>query len=753
MLVVAQSSRAPRRNQQNGLPNGQEQASLSAADVDGYGTLSTSTLAVRTHSTTAAYNGDTTVVPSTSPVVSQIAQAAIVVLSPTSLTFGNQTVGVPSTSQSVTLENTGNIALNISSITITGTNPLSFSQTNTCGSSLAASTSCAINVTFKPTYTGGRNAAVTITDNASNSPQSLSLTGAGVLPAVTLSPTSLTFPAQLVSTTSTVKTVKLTNSGRGVLKITNIAVTGQFGQSNNCGSTVNPAGSCTLAVTFNPTAAGSVTGSISITNNARFSPENVTLNGTGAYVQLTSFQHIVVMVQENRTPDNLFQGLCIPPYGSEGACGTTPSQYDIQSYGFDVNGTRVPLSPVPLGNAYDPWHDHAGFEAMCNPNPTTYFPCNRNTRLSTSGCLPYPNNNCPFEYVDPIATPSVYSYLYIAQNFGWANRMFQTNQGSSAPAHQFLFGGTSASSAAADANATFIDETDGLGCLAALNAGYKLIDPAHAPFRVSLVNNPLGTLCYTHETMATLLENSQHTWRYYTIGDTWSNVSYSIWTAPNAIQQICQPNSTFTQCTGEDWIKNVDLNPSDVLTDLQNCKLKNMVWVIPTGQNSDHPSPNYPYDGGPAWVANVINGVTRSPCTDNVDQVQVPYWADTAIIVTWDDWGGFYDHVLPPFLSAPKQGQGDYQMGFRVPLLFVSAYTNHIVDSVNQYDFGSILRFSEQNFGISEGLLGFADQRSATDLTAFYDFSLPATKFLIPTTVPAEVFLNDKRPPEPPDND
>ncbi len=133
----------------------------------------------------------------------------------------------------------------------------------------------------------------------------------------------------------------------------------------------------------------------------------------------------------------------------------------------------------------------------------------------------------------------------------------------------------------------------------------------------------------------------------------------------------------------------------------------------------------------------------------------MPYWQDTAIVVVWDDWGGFYDHVLPPFLSAPKQGQGDYQLGFRVPLLFVSAYTNPIIDSTNQYDFGSILRFAEHNFGIPEGVMGFADARSATDLTAFYNLSQTPKQFPIPIPagVSAEFFLNDKRPPDPPDND
>jgi phospholipase C len=469
---------------------------------------------------------------------------------------------------------------------------------------------------------------------------------------------------------------------------------------------------------------------------------------TPAHARISRFQHIIVVVQENRTPDDLFQGLCLPPYGDPSACGSGLGQFDIQGYGFDVNGNRVALAPVPLGNAYDPVHDHLAFEKMCNPNRTARYPCSQNTRLSTVDCP----MSCSFQYVDPTIEPTIYPYLYMAQTFGWANRMFQTNQGPSAPAHQFLFAGTSAPSAADDAAAVFVS-ANGVGCLSPLNWVYLMIDPARAPGEFDLVNNPRGTTCFSHETMASILEQHQYRWRYYTLGVPATHVSNSIWTAPNWIQEICQPNSAFTSCTGTEWLDNVDENPTDVLRDLQNCKLVDMVWVIPKGQYSDHPSgsANQSNDGGPAWVANVVNGVSGSPCVDQVNGARVPYWADTAIVVTWDDWGGFYDHVMPPFLSAPGQGQGDYQLGFRVPLIFISAYTDPIIDSVNQYDFGSILRFVEGNFGIQEGALGFADWRSSTNLRAFYNFLRPPKNFVIPTKVPASFFLNDTRLAEPPD--
>ena len=465
------------------------------------------------------------------------------------------------------------------------------------------------------------------------------------------------------------------------------------------------------------------------------------LGSTLASAQISSFQHVVVVVQENRTPDNLFQGLCIPPYGNSGACGTGSNQYDIQSFGVDIKGNNVALNAVPLGNAYDPGHGHAGFEQLCHASQNSYQ-CNMDG-LSSANCP----LNCSLEYVQPT---DVHPYITLAQQYGWANSMFQTNQGPSTPAHQFLFGGTSAPSAEDDYKAIFVAENPGgLGCLAPLNAVYKLISPQSAPKEFNLINNPQGTTCFSRYTMASLLEYTGNDWKYYSPGEN------NIWTAPNWIREICGPNWNYTKCEGYEWMAHVDLNPRDLLTtDLPACNLRPVSWVIPTGQNSDHPGPGGTHTGGPSWVAGIVNAIAESGCTDWVDGNQVPYWQDTAIIVTWDDWGGFYDHRKPTFLSAPNQGQGDYQLGFRVPLLFVSAYTNPMIDSTNQYDFGSILRFIEQNFGIDEGALGFADQRSQTDLTAFFNLNRAPREFQhINAPLSLEFLKNDKRPMDPPDND
>ncbi len=215
-----------------------------------------------------------------------ITPSAAVSLSPPNLNFGDQTVGITSSPLVSTLTNIGELALTITSIQVTGTNSSDFAEKNNCPSSLAPTKSCQISVTFTPSGTGAENAAVTITDNAPNSPQSLPLTGVGVLPAVTFSPASLTFQIQVVFTSSPAQKVMLTNTGAGVLTINQITMTGPFSQTNNCPSSLNPNGYCTISVKFHPKNKGVQNGSVNVADNAPGSPQQVPLTGTGTFVQL-----------------------------------------------------------------------------------------------------------------------------------------------------------------------------------------------------------------------------------------------------------------------------------------------------------------------------------------------------------------------------------------------------------------------------------------------------------------------------------
>lgn len=208
-----------------------------------------------------------------------------VTLSPTSLTFPTQLLNTTSAGMNVTLTNSGTATLTITSIAPTGTNAGDFSQTNTCGSSVAAGASCTITVTFTPKARGNRTANISITDNASGSPQTVPLSGAGTV--VQLVPPSLTFGTVKVGTKSTPMTITLTNTGGSSLSFTGISFTGtnagDFSKTTTCSTTTPlPAGgTCTISVTFKPTATGLRSANLNVIDNGGGSPQLVPLSGTG----------------------------------------------------------------------------------------------------------------------------------------------------------------------------------------------------------------------------------------------------------------------------------------------------------------------------------------------------------------------------------------------------------------------------------------------------------------------------------------
>jgi hypothetical protein len=211
--------------------------------------------------------------------------SANVTLTPNQLSFGNKPVGSTSAPLTTTLQNTGQAVLVISNIAISGTNRGDFTQTNDCGTSVAAGASCTFSVTFAPTASGNRSASLSITDNAGGSPQQVSLTGTGVGPMATLNPTSLSFGNRKVGTTSKAKTTQLKNTGNATLTISSIAITGtnasDFSQTNNCPSSLAAGAQCNINVKFSPTATGTRTASLSISDNAANSPQTASLTGTG----------------------------------------------------------------------------------------------------------------------------------------------------------------------------------------------------------------------------------------------------------------------------------------------------------------------------------------------------------------------------------------------------------------------------------------------------------------------------------------
>ena len=196
---------------------------------------------------------------------------------PTTLVFGNQALNTTSPAQMVTLTNVGGGSMTISAISTAG----DFAVTHNC-STLSPGSSCTANVTFTPTATRARSGTLYFFDNASNSPQSVSLSGTGTGPEISFSPASVNFPLQPVGTSSTPQTLTVMNTGTAPLAISSIQVSGDYTATNTCSAAIAPAGTCSVTVTFHPTQYGSRPGLLSFTDNAAASPQTVALGGSGA---------------------------------------------------------------------------------------------------------------------------------------------------------------------------------------------------------------------------------------------------------------------------------------------------------------------------------------------------------------------------------------------------------------------------------------------------------------------------------------
>jgi len=515
-------------------------------------------------------------------------------------------------------------------------------------------------------------------------------------------------------------------------------------------------------------------------------------------------QHVIVVVQENRTPDNLFSA----------DASKLPGAHLVRS--GNCHGKTITLTAWPLDACFDPSHEHSkGWLPMYDGGKmdgACDIPPNVNPGCGIPNCSDTSYQYCPqYTYVANTKFDGVHGildpYFQLAREYGFANWMFQTNQGPSFPAHQFLFTGTSEPIAPktkfykwfAAENANFRKSvTDNHnGCIADFGTVVKEVNPSTGKESARYTpSDPRGANagfpCYEHNTMGDLLDAHVISWRYYTPGQG------SLWTAPDAIDHICKPSGFGPSgtCTGADFSNgHVVTNASQILTDLgvngtgiQNCQLQQVSWVIPDGNWSDHAG-TVGHDGGPSWVAAIVNAVGGYDNSGDKLPVQCNYWGNTAIIVTWDDWGGFFDDVNPisTMGAGYRNGGGNgqfYVYGFRVPLLVISAFakSGYISGPKNNptcpnpycHDFGSILNFIEYAFGTggdSIGTIGpsvwpyadfFAQDTSVPpnnySLSDFFNFTQarPFT-FVQGAKYGDNCFLNPKscfaKFPEPPDSD
>jgi phospholipase C len=221
--------------------------------------------------------------------------------------------------------------------------------------------------------------------------------------------------------------------------------------------------------------------------------------------------------------------------------------------------------------------------------------------------------------------------------------------------------------------------------------------------------------------MADVLDAKKVSWEYY------EPASNKLWDAFDSISKVRY---------GPDWAAHVGHSQTQVLADAASGSLPAMSWVIPDFADSDHPASGKDY--GPSWVAAVVNAIGHGPD-----------WKSTAIFIVWDDWGGWYDGVAPPQLSFTGLGE-------RVPVIVVSPYAKQGYVSHTQYEFGSMLKFSEETFGLSRiGVpsFGYTDTR-ANDMLDAFDFTQAPRRFTtIPAKYPPSFFLDEQPSGEPTDTE
>ncbi len=383
-------------------------------------------------------------------------------------------------------------------------------------------------------------------------------------------------------------------------------------------------------------------------------------------------KHIVLIIQENRTFNNLF---AIFP----GATGATVGEEK-------VNGVDVPiyLTETALADKKNLRHSYGGFLTAYDSGKMDGF------NLVSSPGNGKPEKSEAYEYVNP---SDIGPYWSMAESYSLANAMFATQGSESFVAHQdFIRGGTAINSTESMIdNLPYTNQAWGCdsppGSKTAIITTSLQLKPRSGPFPCT---NHFASNGANYTTLRDLFDGTSPpiSWKYYApkLGD-----PGGIWSAFDVIYPVRH---------GAEWKANVISPQTTILTDITSGKLAQMSWVVPDGTDSDHPG--NASDTGPSWVASIVNEIGESQ-----------YWDSTAIIAVWDDWGGFYDPVVPTCTSGSQCRDNQGGPGLRVPLLVVSPYStvglgsNGGYVSNKVYSFGSIIRFVEDTFGL--GRLGTTD--------------------------------------------
>lgn len=402
-------------------------------------------------------------------------------------------------------------------------------------------------------------------------------------------------------------------------------------------------------------------------------------------------QHVIIVIQENRSFNNLF-------YGVKGAT--------YAKYGYNSSNQKITLQPVTLATSWDLEHDSNGFFESCNGTGSTP---GTNCRMNGfnnewTGCYP---SRC--QYQNPMYAYVPHSeigpYLAMAKRYVLADQMYASNfDESSFISHQYFIAGQ------AEHAVNFPGGS--WGCPGGSGDFINEVGPdRQVPYGYELV-------CWDPTTLGDELDNAGVSWAFYTAtvsGD------LGLWSAYQAIKHIYN---------GPDWKKDILTPQTQFFSDVKYGRLRSVNWITPTWENSDHAGSGH--KTGPMWVASIVNAIGKSQ-----------YWKNTAIFVFWDDPGGWYDPEAPAYV--------DYDgLGFRIPMLVVSAYAKKGYVSHVHYEHGSVLRFVEDLWGLPQ--MTASDTRANSPASDCFDFSAPPRKFKsIPSALGVDYFLDQPSSGRPPD--
>jgi phospholipase C len=409
-------------------------------------------------------------------------------------------------------------------------------------------------------------------------------------------------------------------------------------------------------------------------------------------------RHIILVIQENRSFNNLFMGF--------------PSAQTAFS-GKTHRGKTIALKPVGLEERPSIEHNFRTFLAACDG--TGSMP-GTNCKMDGFDLETLHGSRTPYTYV-PQAEAG--PYWTMAREYVLADMMFPAHVDSSFAAHQYLI--------AAQAQSSVNDPSAAWGCNGKPGDEVAIITQQRT---ISGSQTP----CFDFLTLADELDRAGLSWRFYApaLGKTDDAAESDVaktrqaggqWSAYRAINHIRN---------GPDWAQDVISPQTQFLSDVHSGTLKNMTWIVPSFADSDHPGSRSAT--GPSWVTAVVNAVGQSK-----------FWKSSVVIVVWDDWGGLYDPVPPPFADY----DGD---GIRVPMICISPFAfQNKVDHI-QYDFGSIARFIENTFGLAQ--LAASDRRARPIDDGCLNYSQPPRSFVaIDSRLPASYFMNEPPDERPPDSD